>query len=138
MTAVNPRPALSALLGAEETPEHPVLIGLEYGRFENTFIILRSSTSSLNSLGWFGSPLLSIGGESMRPVGTQSRFTTPTASLFPDPKLSMTDRALAIYSFRDAERDRLAREASPPPEPTRGLTPSFSGCFPLSECEKRY
>src|SRR5262245_23416450 len=46
-------------------------------------MILRSSTSSLNSLGWSGSALLSsLVAKSMRPVGTQSRFTIPLNSLF--------------------------------------------------------
>src|SRR5262249_9589608 len=45
-------------------------------------MILRSSTSSLNSPGCSGSALLSsLVAKSMRPVGTQSRFTTPLGSL---------------------------------------------------------
>src|ERR1700745_2557383 len=38
----------------------------------------------------------------MRPVGTQSRFTTPLSSLFPDPKLLMAVSGLDIsHSFGD-------------------------------------
>src|SRR5215813_11465790 len=43
--------------------------------------ILCSSTSSLNSPGWSGSASLRLVAKSMRPVGVQSRFTTPLNSL---------------------------------------------------------
>src|SRR5262245_25855197 len=46
-------------------------------------MILRSSTSSLNSLGWSASALLCLVAKSMRPVGIQSRFTTPLNSVLP-------------------------------------------------------
>src|SRR5262245_51034515 len=77
----------------------------------NAFNGLRSSTSSLNSLGWFGSALLSsLEAKSMRPVGTQSRFTTPLTSLlnelFPPAKLAITVSGLGIahsFSIREAK-----------------------------------
>src|SRR5215510_14319588 len=76
---------------------------------------LRSSTSSLNSLGWFGSALLSsLEAKSMRPVGTQSRFTTPLTSLlnelFPPAKLAITVSGLGIahsFSIREAKQPYL-------------------------------
>src|SRR5215510_10314265 len=72
---------------------------------------LRSSTRSLNSLGWFGSALLSsLLAKSMRPVGTQSRFTTPLTSLlnelFPPAKFAITVSGLGIahcFSIREAK-----------------------------------
>src|SRR5262245_32403185 len=77
----------------------------------NAFNGLRSSTSSLNSLGWFGSALLSsLEAKSMRPVGTQSRFTTPLTSLlnelFPPAKLAITVSGLGIaHSFSSGKRN---------------------------------
>src|SRR5262245_912522 len=76
---------------------------------------LRSSTSSLNSLGWFGSELLSsLEAKSMRPVGTQSRFTTPLTlllnELFPPAKLAITVSRLGIahsLSMSDADQRYL-------------------------------
>ena len=47
-----------------------------------------------------------ISAKSMRPVGTQSRFTTPLTSLFPDPMFFMTVSGLDIshsFSIRDAD-----------------------------------
>src|SRR5262245_25297961 len=75
---------------------------------------LCSSTSSLNSLGWFGSALLSsLVAKSMRPVGTQSRFTTPLTlllGLFPVAKPVITASGFAIaYSFFDRDLITIKR-----------------------------
>src|SRR5262245_51820657 len=79
-------------------------------------MILRSSTSNLNSLGWSASALLSsLVAKSMRPVGTQSRFTTPLNSLlvlaFARLAISASGFAIArsLTSIQDRKEFRSTR-----------------------------
>jgi hypothetical protein len=88
------RVRLYTINGADWSKRYPLIV-------RDAARIIRSSTSSLNSLGWFGSSLLSIlVAKSMRPVGAQSRFTTPLSwllnRLFSLPKLVITVSGLAI------------------------------------------
>src|SRR5215471_15161855 len=76
--------------------------------------ILRSSTSSLNSLGWSGSALLSsLAPKSMRPVGTQSCFTIPLNSLLvtllPVARLVISASGFAIAHSFTSNQDHHKR-----------------------------